>query len=90
MLGGHMAGLVDPVLEQLAVGSGVVDQAARMRTQPGEQRQLLAAHQHVDRIDLDQTHPVERAAEVAAVDATRGATIAEALGAERDPSRLRG
>ena len=62
MLGGNVARLVHPVLEQFAVCRGVVDQRARVRPQPGEQRELLTAHEHVDRVDLDQTDPVEHLA----------------------------
>ena len=45
---------VGPVLEQLAGGDGVGDQRARVRAEAGEQRQLVAAHEHVDRVDLDE------------------------------------
>ena len=68
---------------------GVGDQAARVRPEPGEQRQLLAAHQHVDRVDLDQPDPVEHPAQVAAVDPPRRAGIGEALRGERDAARRR-
>jgi hypothetical protein len=66
----------------------VVDQRARMRAEPGEQRQLLAAHQHVDRVDLDEPHPVDDAAQVTPIDATGRARVGEPLRAEREPSRL--
>ena len=67
-----MAGLVHPVLEQLAGGAGVVDQRPRVRAEAGEQRQLLAANQHVDRVDLDQSDAVEHAPEMAPIDAPVG------------------
>ena len=70
-LDGHMAGLVDVELEQIMGSGGVGDQRTRMRSEPGEQRQLLAADEHVDRVDLDEPHPVDDAAEMPAVDAAR-------------------
>ncbi len=74
-----------PVLEQLSVVDGVGDQRARVRAEPGEQRQFLAANEHVDRVDLDQPDRVEHAAKVAAVTAGR-ARPGEALRGERDPA----
>ena len=63
------------------VRRGIGDQAARVRPEPGEQRQLLAAHQHVDRVDLDQPDAVEHAAEVTPVDTSLRPGIGEALAA---------
>ena len=77
-----------PVLEQLAGTCGVVDQRARVRPEPGEQRQLLAAHQHVDRVDLDQTDAVEHPTQMAPVDASGRAWVGEALSGQGDPLRL--
>jgi hypothetical protein len=57
--------------------------------QPGEQRQLVAAHQHVHRVDLEQADPVEHPTQVAPVDAPGRAWVGEALGGEGDPLRLR-
>ncbi len=88
LVGRNQAGLVHPVLEQLAGGTGVVDQRARVRAEPGEQRQLLAANQHVDRVDLDQSDPVEQASEVAPIDTPGRPPVGEALCSERDPARL--
>ena len=89
LLGRDEAGLVHPVLEQLAVARRVVDQRARVRTEPREQRQFLAAHEHVDRVDLQQPDPVEHPPQMPPVDATGRARIAEALRRERNPLRLR-
>ena len=61
---------VGPVLEQLAVVDGVGEHRARVRAEAGEQRQLLAAHEHVHRVDLDHVDAVEHLAQVAAVDAS--------------------
>jgi len=71
--GRHVAGLVNPILEQLARGRRLRDQGARMWAQTREQWQFLAAHQHVDRVDLDEADPVEHAPRVAAVDPARRA-----------------
>ena len=73
-----------PVLEQLAGGDGVGDQRAGVRPEAGEQRQLLAAHEHVDGVDLDQADVVEHAAEVPAGDPAGRPRPGEALGGERD------
>ena len=79
--------LVHPVLEQLTGRGGIGDERARVRAEPGEQRQLLAAHQHVDRVDLDQADPVEHAAQVPAIDPALRARVGEALRAEGDATR---
>ena len=81
--------LVHPVLEHLAGLGGIGDHGARVRAESGEQRQLLAAHQDVDRVDLDQTHPIEHAAEVTTIDAPLRARVGEALRGERDAARRR-
>ena len=61
-----------------------------MVAEPGEQGQLLAAHEHVDRVDLDQTDPVEHLAEVASIDVGPvGRWTAQALGGERDAASER-
>ena len=60
-----------------------------MRPEPREQRQLLAAHEHVDRVDLDEAHPVDDPTEMTAVDAARRPRVVETLGGERDATGLR-
>jgi len=87
MVGGQVAGLVHPVLEQLSVARRVVDQGPRVGTQPCEEWELLAADEDVDRVDLDQPDPVEHTPEVTAVDSPGRARIGETLGAEREPPR---
>ena len=59
-----------PVLEDLTVGRGLREQLAEMRSEPGEQRHLLAPDEDVDRVDLDDADLGEHAAEVAAIDAS--------------------
>ncbi len=73
-----------PVLEQLLGVEHGGQQVAPVRPEPGEHRHLLAADEHVDRVDLDQTDAVEHPAGVTAVDAARRSRLAEALGGERD------
>ena len=63
---------VRPVLEQLAVVEGVGEHRAGVRSETGEQRQLLAAYEHVDGVDLDHADAVEHLAQVTAVDAAGG------------------
>ena len=81
VLGRHVGGDVGPVLEQLAGGDGVGDQRARVGAEAGEQRQLVAAHEHVDGVDLDEADVVEDAPEVLAGDP------AGRPRARRDPGR---
>ena len=88
VLGRHMARLVDPVLEQLAVRRRVTDQVAWMRPKPREKWQLLAAHEHVDGIDLDQADLSEHLAQVPAIDLASRPRISKSLGGEGDPARL--
>ena len=59
-----------------------------MVTEPGEHRELLAAGQHVDGVDLYQPHPLQHPASVAAVDGARGTAIGETLGRQRDAPGL--
>ena len=70
--------------------SGVGEQRAGVRAEAGEQRQLLAAHEHVDGVDLDHADAVEHPAQVAAVDPAGRAPVGEALGGERHPAGLGG
>ena len=88
VLGGHVGGLVHPVLEQLAVGGRVGDERTWVWAEPGEQRQFLAAHQHVHRVDLDDADALEHAAQVPAIDTPGGARIGESLRRERDAACL--
>lgn len=55
--------------------------------EPGEQRQIVAAFEHVHRIELQQPEPVEARIELADADA-RWSRAAEALGGEADASGL--
>ena len=59
-----------------------------MPSEACEQRQFLAAHEHVDRVDLDEADAIEDTAEVTPVDASRGTRVAETLRVERDATRL--
>ena len=83
---GHVA----PVLEQLPRPRRVGDERAWVRAETSEERQLLAAHENVDRVDLDQPDPVEHPSQVAAVDAADRTPIGETLGGEGHPARLIG
>ena len=81
-------GLVRPELEQpalaLAAPGDAVEMIAVVVSEPREQRQVVRARQHVDRIDLQQAQPVDGALDVAGVGGAVGAGDAEALGGERD------
>ncbi len=67
-----------------------VEQVARVRPEAGEDRQVVRADQHVDRVDLQQPHPVDHPAQVPCVDPAGRPRLGEALGGERDPARLPG
>ena len=79
--------LVAPVLEQLAVLDHAGEQVAPVRAEPREERQLLRAHDDVDRVDLDQPDPAEHPAHVAPVDAAQSDGHAESLRTQRDAAR---
>ena len=84
MLDRDVRGLVTPVLEELTLGGGGRDQRAGVGAEPGEERELLAAHEHVHGVDLDQARAVEDATQVAPVDAALRTGIGETLGGKRD------
>lgn len=59
-----------------------------MRSEPGEQREFLAAHQDIHRIDLDDPHLIEHATQVTSIDPAGGTGIGETLRRERDTSSV--
>ncbi len=73
---------VRPVLEQLAVVEGGGEHRPGVRAEASEQRQLLAAHEHVHRVDLDDPDAAEHPAQVAPVDAPRRPALGQALGGD--------
>ena len=79
---------VGPVLEQLAVAEGIGEQRAGVRSETGEQGQLLAAYEHVHGVDLDHADAVEHAAQVTAVDTAGRAAVGETLGGQRHAAGL--
>ena len=84
-------GDVAPVLEHLVV---VVDQRVEqrrvVRAEPREERQVLGAGQHVDRVELDETEAVDDPPEVSPVDPARRAGSVETVGPDGEPARLGG
>ncbi len=78
--------LVAPVLEHLAALPQPAGQRlAVVGAEPGEEHQLVAAGDHVHRVDLHGGEAVEHPAEVAAVHPARRTGVGEALGGQRDP-----
>lgn len=68
---------------------GTVEQRHVICAESGEERQVLAADQHVDAVDLDDADPVQNPLDVAHRDRPGpGTGIREALGPECDPSGL--
>jgi hypothetical protein len=78
-------GLVTPILEHLAARPQPPGQSGPVvRAQAGEEDQLVAAGQHVDRVDLHGGQPVEHLAKVPAVDPPGGPAVAEPLRRQGD------
>ena len=65
--GRHERGLVRPVLDQPAGRpvTGPVDEGAVVRAEPGPERQVVAARDDVDAVDLDDADRVDHALDVA-------------------------
>src|SRR6476659_7710385 len=89
--GRHETRLVRPVLDE-ATGrpvTGPVEQRGVVGPEPGEEREVLAAGEHVDAVDLDDTDPVDDALDVAHRRGEGcGAWVEEALGGDGDASGL--
>ena len=84
----HQRGLVGPVLHDPAGChvAGPVDESTVVGPEPGEERQVLAAHDHVDAVDLHHTDGVDDPLHVAG--ARRGRPRPrETLCRERDAAR---
>lgn len=87
MLNRDVRGLVAPVLEQLAGSRRPGDEVARVRPEPCEERQFLAAGERVHRIDLDHPDRLEDRSQVADVDAAGRPRTGESLCRDRDAPR---
>ena len=87
-------GLVRPELEQpalaLAAPGDAVEVIAGVVAQPREQRQVVRPRQHVHRIDLQETQPIDGALDVTGIEQPAGAGRAETLGGQCDASRACG
>ncbi len=92
-LRGHVRRLVRPGLDQPARGAarGAVQQRGVVRADPGERRHQVGARDDVHRVDLQQPDAVDHLLQVAQRGraGALGAGAVEALGAQRDPARLR-
>ena len=81
-----------PVLEERAglLVRGVVEPRDVVGAEPAEERQVVRAREHVHRVDLEDTEPVDRAEQRGRRDArrTRRSRRREPLRGERDPPRL--
>ena len=84
----QQAGLVRPVLDQQPGPPGgvrpgrVVDQRPIVAAEPAEQRHVVRAHRDVDRVELQQPDPVQRAHQVPAGDRAGRVGRAEPLRGE--------
>ena len=90
-LDGQKGSLVTPVLEQrsslIRVGHPV-EQRGLVRPEPREAGQIVRAHEHVDRVDLDQAEPAHHADEVVRARRSSRPRRREALRGQRDAARL--
>ena len=85
----HEGRLVVPVLEHLAAAPQPARQRGSVvRTQAGEERELVAAGEDVHGVDLHQPESAHDPAEVAPIHAAGGSGVVEALRVERDPAGL--
>ena len=77
-----------PELEQpaaaLATPGQSVEMGAVVVSEPREQRQIVGARQHVDRIDLQEAQPVDGALHMAEICRTVGPLDTETLGRQRN------
>jgi hypothetical protein len=81
---------VEPALVQLAPAvHEVVQQSPVERPEPAEEQELVGARHGVDRIELDDTDALHDLAQVADVDRSSGARLAEPGGTDGDAARLR-
>ena len=69
---------------------GALEQREVVRPGAAEQRQVVRALEHVDRVDLDHADAVEQAPHRPAAGRAGRARVGEALGRERDAARLFG
>lgn len=87
----HEAGLVHPVLDQppRRTVTGLVEQPPVVGAQPGEERQVVAADEHVDAVDLHDGHPVDDPLQVARRHGAHGRPrLGENLCGQGDPACL--
>src|SRR5690606_1035455 len=80
-----------PVLEKrgLPAPGEVFEKLTPIVAEPGEERQVVGARDHIDRVELDHADALDGLHNLAAADLA-GRPRAEALGGDRDPPRFRG
>jgi hypothetical protein len=77
--------LVTPILEELTIRRHSRDEISLMGSKASEQRQLLAAHDHVDGVDLHESDASEDPSGMTAIDAAGRSRIGKSLRGQRDP-----
>ena len=89
---GKQGRLMTPVLEQerLPAPGGLLKGLARVGPQPGERRKVVAARQHIDRVDLDHTQAVDQPLQPRRSHRSRRRRTVQALSGNGDPARLSG
>jgi hypothetical protein len=84
-----MTCLVHPVFEDFTTARRCGNQRPVVWSESREDGKFLASHQHVDRINLDDSHVVERSAQMTAVNSPKGTIAMEALCSKRRSAGLR-
>ena len=85
----HQGSLVPPVLEEVpGCPQPLVEKITGIGAQPGEEREVMCPGQHVDRVQLHDTHMSEDTPVVVGAHLLRGARPPEPRGGDRQPAGL--
>ena len=90
VLDGHQRGLVTPGLEPFVVSiRNPVEQGGVIGAEPGEEGQVLRAHDDRHRVELQQADTTHHPPDMTPIDVAGGARVSKPLRRQRDASRLR-
>ena len=89
MLDRYQGSFVGPIFDHLAgAPPDPIGQVHRIGAQTSEEREVMRPGNNVDRVKLDDTHPIHDAAEVTNVDLPGGTGIGKTLGGQGNPTSL--
>ncbi len=78
-----------PIFERFTSPIGmIVEEFRQVRPHSREQRHVVRAHRHIDRVDLHQFHIPVEGAQVPDVDVPGWTSFPESLGGQRNPASL--